>query len=157
MRQDDSGCTVYAPISSLVQGSTLARPSRSMMSFTAASVMSHALRVVGCGSYFSVPRPNICCETRHELPVVGGAPNTPSLSSSIMVKMVSQFCHCLTSSFFAAPNQLGFSAPGTCTRIVPRPGGKYNCSNEYRSYSGRLPSRLSQVATHGPLPIWFAW
>src|SRR6266511_3348536 len=60
------------------------------------------------------------------------------------------------SSFFCTPNQVGPVASGTCARIVPRPGGKYSCSREYRLNSGSLPSNRSQLATTGPLPIWYA-
>ena len=61
---------------------------------------------------------------RYALPVGGGGPNTPSLSSSVMRKIVSHDFHCLRISFFSLPNQVGLSAPGAWARIVPRPGGK---------------------------------
>ena len=70
--------------------------------------------------------------------------------------MVSHDFQRVSISFLATPNQVGSAAPGTCARIVPRPGGKYSCSKEYREYSGSEPSSRSQHATVGPLPIWFA-
>src|ERR1700676_77970 len=126
------------------------------MSLTAASDWAHPLLVFAVGSYLSAPCPSICWEMRTALPEGGGGPNTPSLSSSDMVKMVSHESQRRRNSFFSTPNQDGPDAPGAWARIVPRPGGKYSCSSENREYSGSDPSSRSQLATLGPRPIWLA-
>src|SRR3954468_18472216 len=126
-------------------------PSFSRMLLTAASDFAQPLRVFLVGSYFSGPRPNICWDTRIEFPVGGGGPKTPSLSSSDMVKVVSQDFQCRIISFFSRPNQVfGPGASATWARMVPSPGGKYSCSRENRSYSGSEPSSQSQQAATGP-------
>src|ERR1700677_4570685 len=78
---------------------------------------------------------------RTELPVGGGGPNTPSLLSSDRMKIVSHDFQCRSISFFCGPNQAAPSAPGTCARMVPSPGGKYSCSRANRECSGSEPSK----------------
>jgi hypothetical protein len=125
----------------LVHGATVARPVSSRIAFTSASASAQPRSVSGVGSYRRGPRPSICWEIRIALPVGGGGPNTPSLLSSVIRKIVSQDCHLRRISFFSNPNHDGPVAPGACARIVPRPGGKYSCSMEKRENSGRAPSR----------------